>query len=53
MRPQYSRAERDFIKKHGRAVLNQIKMELDQEIPMSWLVSIFNVSEREIISILF
>lgn len=51
MRPQYNRAERDFIKKHGRSVLNQIKTELDRQVPTDWVALIFEISERDIISI--
>ena len=51
MRQHYNRAERDFIKKHGRSVLNQIKTELELQIPTNWIASMFQISERDIISI--
>lgn len=53
IRPQYNSSERAFIKKHGRSVLNQIKTELELQIPINWLASMFNVSEADILSIQF
>ena len=51
LRPQYNIAERAFIKKHGRSILNQIKTELELQLPVNWLASIFDVPEADIISI--
>lgn len=51
MRSQYSRAERDFIRKHGRSKFNQIRSVLNLQIPTDWVASMFKISERDIISI--